>query len=312
MSAVATGQDFSHEALFYAGRDEFLEGCASFIREGVAAGEPTLVVVSADKIERLRSMIGEDAGQVLFSDMAEVGANPARIIPAWHDFVNEHPGQAIRGIGEPICTERSAAELVECQRHESLLNLAFADTPSFRLLCPYDTSALSQSVIDEARRSHRHICRGGTYEKSDSFRGLEAVAAAFSEPLPEPHLVPQSKVFQANTLAPLRHFVAENAIEFGLDGPGTEELVLAVNEVATNSVVHGGGGGILRVWEDDHALICEVNDAGLLDNPLAGRELPDYAYTSGRGLWLANQVCDLVQMRSFGGGSAVRIHKRRA
>jgi anti-sigma regulatory factor (Ser/Thr protein kinase) len=106
--------------------------------------------------------------------------------------------------------------------------------------------------------------------------------------------------------------LAENAIEFGLDGKGTEELVLAVNEVATNSVVHGGGGGILRVWEEDDALICEVDDGGLFDKPLAGRQLPDYADTSGRGLWLANQVCDLVQMRSFGGGSAVRIHKRRA
>jgi anti-sigma regulatory factor (Ser/Thr protein kinase) len=295
----------------YAGRDEFLEACAAFIREGVQAGEPALVVVNAEKTERLRSVLGEDAHHVLFSDMAELGANPARIIPVWHDFAAENEGRAIRGIGEPISAERSPAELVECQRHESLLNLAFAKTPSFRLLCPYDTSALSQSVIDEAKRSHPRLCTGGAYVPSHSFRGLDEVAAAFSEPLPEPHLVPHSKVFQANTLAPLRHFVAENAIEFGLDGQGTEELVLAVNEVATNSVVHGGGGGILRVWQEHDALICEVNDGGLMDNPLAGRELPAYADTSGRGLWLANQVCDLVQMRSFGGGSAVRIHKRR-
>jgi anti-sigma regulatory factor (Ser/Thr protein kinase) len=312
MSGVAIREEFSHEALFYAGQDEFLEGCAEFIREGVEAGEPTLVVVSAEKIERLRSMLGEDAGHVLFSDMAEVGANPARIIPAWFDFVADHEGRAIRGIGEPISAERTPAELVECQRHESLLNLAFADTSGFRLLCPYDTSALSQSVIDEAKRSHPHLCTGGTYEPSPTCRTLEDVAGAFSEPLPEPHIVPHSKVFQANTLAPLRHFVAQHAIEFGLDGPGTEELVLAVNEVATNSVVHGGGGGILRIWQEEQVLICEVNDGGLMDNPLAGRELPDFVDTSGRGLWLANQVCDLVQMRSFGGGSAVRIHKRRA
>jgi anti-sigma regulatory factor (Ser/Thr protein kinase) len=310
---VATGQQFRHEALFYAGTGEFLEGCVDFIREGIEAGEPTLVVVNAEKIERLRSLLGEDARKVLFTDMAEVGANPARILPAWHEFVDQNAGRAIRGIGEPIWAERSAAELVECQRHESLLNLAFADSPSpFRLLCPYDTSALSQSVIDEARCSHSHLCTGGVYEESHIYRGLDEVAAGFTEPLPEPNLVPRSKVFQANTLAPLRHFVAKHAIEFGLDGQGTEDLVLAVNEVATNSVVHGGGGGILRLWEEQGALICEVNDGGLMDNPLAGRELPDFVSTSGRGLWLANQVCDLVQVRNFTGGSAVRIHKRRA
>jgi anti-sigma regulatory factor (Ser/Thr protein kinase) len=312
MCAVATGREFSHEALFYAGQDEFLEGCADFIREGVEADEPTLVVVTADKIERLRSELGDDGGEVHFADMADVGANPARIIPVWQEFVSEHGGRALRGIGEPIWADRTPAELVECQRHESLLNLAFADTLSFRLLCPYDTSTLSQAVIEEARRSHPHLCSGGTYEPSDACRPLDDVAGAFSEPLPEPHVVPHSKVFQANTLAPLRHFVAASAIEFGIDGQGTEDLVLAVNEVATNSVVHGGGGGILRIWNQDDALICEVNDGGFFDKPLAGRQLPDDADTSGRGLWLANQVCDLVQLRSFDGGSAVRIHKRRA
>jgi MEDS: MEthanogen/methylotroph, DcmR Sensory domain len=44
----------------------------------------------------------------------------------------------LRGIGEPLFATRSADELVECQRHEALLNLAFQDAPGFWLLCPYD------------------------------------------------------------------------------------------------------------------------------------------------------------------------------
>jgi anti-sigma regulatory factor (Ser/Thr protein kinase) len=312
MSTVAMRQEFRHEALFYAGQDEFLEGCASFIREGAEAREPTLVVVDAENIERLRSILNGHSEQVHFADMAEIGANPARIIPAWHEFVSEHEGFPIRGIAKPIWAGRSPAEQVEYQHHESLLNLAFARTHAFRLLCPYDTSALSQAAIEEAKRSHPHLCEDGTYGHSHTCRSLDEVAAAFNEPLPEPDIVPRSKVFQANTLAPLRHFVAEHAIEYGLDARGTEELVLAVNEVATNSVVHGGGGGILRLWAEDEALICEVNDGGLIDEPLAGREIPADSETNGRGLWMANQICDLVQVRSFGGGSTVRIHKRRA
>ena len=95
---------FRHEAFLYAGRDEFLDGTAAFIRDGLAAGEPTLVVVSAEKIALLRAELGADAEQVQFADMAEVGRNPARIIPAWRDFVGERsdPGRPLRGIGEPI------------------------------------------------------------------------------------------------------------------------------------------------------------------------------------------------------------------
>ena len=140
MSTIAVNhqdQAFVHEAFFYRNADEFLRGVLAFIRGGIDAGEPVFAVLSAEKIERLREALGEDSDRVLFADMAEVGANPARIIAAWHEFVDEHGagGQPIRGIGEPVWAGRSDSELAECHRHESLLNLAFADTPAFRIGC---------------------------------------------------------------------------------------------------------------------------------------------------------------------------------
>ena len=63
-------------------------------------------------------------------------------------------GRRLRGIGEPIWADRSPDELVECQRHEALLNLAFADAGDFWLLCPYDVDALDPDVIAEAHHSH--------------------------------------------------------------------------------------------------------------------------------------------------------------
>ena len=36
-----------------------------------------------------RSDLGPQEASVRYADMAEVGANPARIIPAWRDFVDE-------------------------------------------------------------------------------------------------------------------------------------------------------------------------------------------------------------------------------
>ena len=67
---------FRHEALFYAGLDEFVQRTAPFIREGLEADDPVLVVVNAEKIDLLRSELGDGADGVRFADMAEVGRTP--------------------------------------------------------------------------------------------------------------------------------------------------------------------------------------------------------------------------------------------
>ena len=95
--------------------------------------------------------------------MREVGANPARLIPAWQQYIDARSasGRSVRGLGEPVWAGRSEAELVECQRHESLLNLAFADVEGISMLCPYDTAALGDDVVAAAHRSHSAIVECG-------------------------------------------------------------------------------------------------------------------------------------------------------
>ncbi len=312
-AAHAPETGFRHEALLYAGDQEFVDRTVPFLRDGVAAGEPALVVVSAAKVERLRSELGADADRVLFADMDDVGANPARIIPTWRDFVDDRaaPGRGLRGIGEPIRADHSAAELVECQRHESLLNLAFDGTPGFWLMCPYDTSPLDAAVIDEARRSHPFVAQGGAHRESDGYRGLDAIAAPFGEPLPDPPAHATELAFGHEMLKAVREFVTRHASDAGLDGQRADDLMVAAHEVATNSLRYGGGGGVLRLWSEDEAVICEVRDAGQIDGPLVGRERPPGDRTGGYGLWLANQLCELVQIRSSSSGSVVRLHMRR-
>jgi len=159
MSTIAGSRRcFSHEALFYSGMEGFLEATARFVGEGVRAGEDVLVTVSADKIERLRSALNDD-DRVQFLDISVVGRNPGRIIPAWKEFVayRGDDDRPVRGVGEPIWPGRRSDELVESQHHESLLNVAFADTPHFRLLCPYDVTTLRTDVIGEAKRSHPYV-----------------------------------------------------------------------------------------------------------------------------------------------------------
>jgi anti-sigma regulatory factor (Ser/Thr protein kinase) len=305
--------EFVHEALLYAGLDGFLEGTLPFLREGLEGDEPMLVAVDGGKIARLRDELGPDRERVCFADMAEVGANPARIIPVWQRFLDEQGAgdRPLRGIGEPIWNGRSPAELVECQRHESLLNLAFTGGPPWRLLCPYDTDALEDAVIDEALRSHPGILEGGARRQSESCRDLGEIARPFDSPLPEPLSKPDELAFAAGSLAPVRHLVQHRADDAGLSRGRTAELVMAVNEVATNSVRHGGGQGVLRVWQEDETLVCEIRDRGRIGEPMVGRRQPRPGRQGGRGLWIANQLCELVQVRSFEDGSVVRLFMRR-
>lgn len=303
---------FRHHALFYSGWPEFIQGTIPFIQDGLAAGEPVLVVESREKIDAIRAALDQDADRAFFADMSVVGANPACIIPAWRDFVNRHgvPGKSMRGIGEPIWSTRGADELVECQRHESLLNVAFGHGRPWLLLCPYDTSMLDAAVIDEARRSHEFVVVAGSVQGSEQFRGIEACAAPFSVPLPSPPAPLDEIVFGKDGLRRARKLVRRRAIAAGLNEARASAFSVATNEVATNSVVHGGGEGTLRIWEDAGRVICEVLNRGTFDLPLVDREIPGPDRSSPRGLWLANQLCDLVQIRSFEGATTVRLHMR--
>jgi anti-sigma regulatory factor (Ser/Thr protein kinase) len=312
--SLRLGGDFRHEALFYGGLDGWLEGTASFVREGMESNEPTLVVAGAHKIAALKEDLGPGADLVQFADMAEVGLNPARIIPAWMDFLARSgpQGERVRGIGEPIWAERSPDELIECQRHESLLNVAFADSPGWWLLCPYDVGELPPDVLEEARRSHPYLWQGGAHTESLIYRDLETAAAPFDVPLPPAPASAGNITLEMNNLFIVRDSVARAAAAHGLDEGRAADLVLSVNELAGNSLRHGGGTGTLRIWTHGRALICEIEDSGRIDKPLVGRERPTTDQERGFGLWLVNQLCDLVQVRTFKTGSVVRLHMARA
>jgi hypothetical protein len=188
VGAAVSSAAFHHEAVFYEGDDQFVDRCLAFVHGGLARSEPVLVMVGGRKLELLRAALGSRAADVHLANMEVVGRNPARIIPAWSRFVAENAGSAggMRGIGEPIWAERTPSELSECQLHESLINLAFATADHFRLICPYDTAALPDDVIAEARRSHPVISHAGMEEVSHDYSGIDKAAARFSEALDEP------------------------------------------------------------------------------------------------------------------------------
>jgi len=296
---------FQHRALVYEGADEYLAGTVPFLWAALEAEEPVLVAVGQAKTELLEAALGGDAGWVHFVPMEEVGRNPASIIPLWRNFVDENDGGPMRGIGEPIWDGRSSAALEECHRHEALLNLAFASDPAFSLLCPYDSGSLPAGVVERVAVSHRHLEREGRAGESAAF---ESAVDCFAGELPPPAPASEVLTFGVADLSEVRDRVTRVARRAGMDRRGVADLVIATSELAANSVMHGGGTGTLRLWREGRAMLVEVEDRGRIEDPLVGRRRPVISQEGGRGLWLANQLCDLVQIRSGERGTVVRLH----
>jgi anti-sigma regulatory factor (Ser/Thr protein kinase) len=300
-----TGVGFHHAALFYDSDETFLAGTVPFVQEALSSGGAALVAVTRPRTELLRGGLGPDAERVEFLEMEEVGRNPARIIPLWRDFLEANAGTSgqLRGIGEPIWSGRSAAELDECRRHEHLLNFAFGEGRPWGLLCPYDRCALAPEVLAGAECSHPFVDDGTARsawagEAWSPFEG-DLPAAPSSTP---------SFGFGRDELPGARRLIEREASAAGLSAYRTIDLVTATSELTANSVLHGGGAGELRTWHESGDLLVEVSDRGRIDEPLVGRVKPPINQLHGRGLWLANQLCDLVRIRSGTAGTTIRLH----
>ena len=197
---------------------------------------------------------------------------------------------------------------MECERHESLLNVAFAAASGFSLLCPYDTSTLDPQVLVEAERNHPSIVRSGRSYVSERYDGHipDWLESPLSPTPPNAVLVPFENGSEGSWHW-LRQRTAQLAISAGLLPSRVDDVVLAVSEAVSNSVDHGGGHGRLSIWQTDGRLVCEVADQGSITDPLAGRVRPRPTQPDGRGLWLINQLSDLTQLRLLPDGQRLRM-----
>jgi anti-sigma regulatory factor (Ser/Thr protein kinase) len=132
------------------------------------------------------------------------------------------------------------------------------------------------------------------------------VASHLSHPAPGPALsvALMSQDFSAATVTTLRHRLAAAVAAAGLTGDAGYDFVLAVHELVTNAVRHGGGHGHLDLRRQDDVLICEVSDRGAAAGSLPVR-LPAVDVAGGRGLWLAHQLAEgLILTRGLPGLTA--------
>jgi anti-sigma regulatory factor (Ser/Thr protein kinase) len=309
MTPTTEGEDerFVHPALFYRSDEEYLHGLVPFVTDGLARGEPVAAAVPGDRLDLLRQALGSDATRVRLLDMRQAGLNPGRIIPGvLRAFADSHPDRHVRIIGEPIWSGRSAEEYPACVQHEALINAAFTGR-EVTIVCPYDAVRLEPRILADAEATHPLLWDAEQRRDSREYAPF-AVIDRYNLPLPAPADGAYVTVATYGDLAAARHFAAEQGRRHGLAAEGIADLELIATELLTNSVLHAGCPGELRIWPEADQLICQVADAGQLTDPLAGRRPAAHGQVGGRGLLLVNDLADLVRVHTSDQGTTIRVY----
>lgn len=291
---------YRHHAVPYDGQQAFLSCCSAVADRAANHDEQLMFLMSAAKVDALRGTLDSQRGDIAYLESDEHVRNPARLLTLLDNFRAGGRERRCVSVHEPALAGTSAT-LAETRFGENVLNSPALQSWNLAVLCMYDATDLDDATRNEMHRSHPSV----SGEEGNPTYQPERAGMLFAEPLPDPPRDAQSHEVQDRQLVPAREFVRTNADELTPDR--REDLVLAADEIITNSVEHGGGQCRIAMWNDDSSVVCDVQDTGHIKDPMVGRLGPTAESTAGRGLWLTNHLCDLVQIRSSQAGTTVRL-----
>ncbi|GAA0802720.1 anti-sigma factor RsbA family regulatory protein [Spirilliplanes yamanashiensis] len=297
-----------HFAFPYDSDEQYVTTLVAHVGAALGRGDGVVVATSPRRVGLLREALGDAAADVLFLPDHEWYTAPGRTIAGW---VRVLAASAARGhtftrlVGEVRFGEPDAHR--RWIRYESAVNAALAGAAA-DLLCPYDTRTLPPDVLTSSYRTHPCL-HDGTPRPSPRYTPPQALLREIPEPPIAAPGPPTVRLPVDATVAGLRETLRTRAQREGwLGEQRLEELVLALSEITTNGVRHGGGLRGLSVWVTDRSVVCEVTDGGGAPlDPLAGYLPPRRGAIGGMGLWLVRQVCDAVEIVAAGGVTRVRF-----
>jgi anti-sigma regulatory factor (Ser/Thr protein kinase) len=291
-----------------------------FLRDGVGSGDRVVAVCGIDHEVLLRGALGPAAGSVEFAESATWYSHPARTLADCLSDADDTAwrGRRLRLLGEPVVwASRPPLEVLEWQRAEAMLNVAFRGTGA-AVMCPY-ASSLPAGVVAAGRRTHPETVRGATSMANPLYMDPWAYSAQCDgEPLPAPPGDADTLPIVQPDLYWLRTYVADYARGTPLPEEDLQRLLVAVTEVVTNALRHGEPPITLRMWTEtsgaDPALVCEVTDQGHWASGSGYGLVPPRpscaTAAGGFGLWAVRLLCSIVQIRTGRGGSTVRLRLR--
>lgn len=302
---------FRHTALIHESDDEFLDVVVPFLRDGLAAGEPTLLSVPPPRCRLVRDALDDPTDLIVLGN-GEHYARPLDVLQANHELFTRHAAdgtQPVRIVGE-IPNPGTGASWDGWARYESAINHLFATLP-VATLCAYDRRTTPHEVLSDVERTHPYVRTAGDgdrpnprYTEPAGFlsRRADARVDPVEETRPDVELIDPSE-------AQARQVAARLGRTGRLAGDTLDDLVLAVSEVVSNARVHGEPETRLRGWATPDRVVVAVRDRGTgPEDPFVGflpRERR--GLHAGFGLWLANKLCARVTLERGADGFTVHL-----
>jgi anti-sigma regulatory factor (Ser/Thr protein kinase) len=295
-----------HELFLYSSTEDLVEFVVPWAREGVAAGDPTLLLLRADAAQAVFHEVGPSPYLTVETALAEPGqpaqhvSTASTLLPDYARVVHQEPTIA-------------PSQWREWRRLEAVLNLALRHYDTWAV-CAYDECTLSSDMVGDLRATHPLIARDGEHRYNDRYRHPVNFLVQQSEDAPDS----VERTRPAVELVDPSPAAARAAVKWfshrWLPDEEIDKLIFATHEAVINALRHGRPPTVLRLWHERGRVTVTVTDAGLgPDIPLVG--LPDERPTTiandpvlgpALGLWLIHQLVDVTR-RTDADGYTIRL-----
>ncbi|MGI5130278.1 ATP-binding protein [Pseudonocardia sp. CA-107938] len=313
---VAHAVALQHRCAFYASPKHLTTQLMPMLAATLARGTTVALALAPDTAAAVEDVLGPSRQLVPLAEPPS-GIQSGQTLAAQRarelrELIGEHGPVAMVGQHR---SEFDGADGSFWTELDAAYGIALADMP-VELTCFYPELPLHQAILDGARRTHPALLVGGTPVANAEHLCPRTVLA--EHPAPSPTLLGAPDVqleFGAWQLNEMRQLLEQSLLTAGYGRNRAEDLVLAVNEVATNAVEYGSADARLYVWLDGDGItdgaVCEIHDRGTLRDPLPGLAAPHSSDPRGRGVWIARQICESLHVWSDRSGTHVRLHAGR-
>jgi anti-sigma regulatory factor (Ser/Thr protein kinase) len=302
-----------HAATVYGSAEELRCSVLPFLRDGLAAGDTTIAIVSPDAAEQLGAALGGDRHEVRWQ-LPEVSYRS--LGPMFSGLRTYLAGQAESGNRVRLLAENTTdsddARTAAYLRFEAASNDVLGAF-GFPWACLYDRHRYPAHVLEHVGQVHPYLFDpDGRLTGSGAFLRPDSYLDAHPGPL---SVVPQQVGFDVRLttpeqLAEVRYAAAAAASALGLAPDDGYDFELAATEAMTNAVRHGEQPCRVRLWTTPDRIVLRVDDHGPGDD-IATKGFhppePTCGHLGGMGVWMIRQLADAVHVDTGPAGTAVEI-----
>jgi anti-sigma regulatory factor (Ser/Thr protein kinase) len=299
----ANGWGLAHHGLLYPPSADVADILTPLIAERLACGEPVLAALSPKVVAQLRNRLATTAG-LHTTDVGGLYRYPGRVLGHYLDWIaGTSPNGAATIVAAPQLDNDNPHRAALWMQVDALTTQALSAC-DLTLVCACPNDPATATVI---RHAHPSLLNGTATANPDHLPADQFLA---NHPLPPPSELGQSDAIHVldhpRQLTELRQVVRSHAARAGLTTSRSEDLVLAVSEVASNALEHGVPPATVCLWITSTLVICQISDNGHFTQPLAGLLPPHRNQGRGRGLWMIHQLCD--ELYRWPHPTTIRLH----